>query len=125
MRWKTLEHNGITFPEQYQTKKGVNIKIKGKSIPLGILSEEMVYQWAKKKDTHYVQDEVFQDNFTDDLVKELRSDPKTANNDIVKQGIAYQDIDFTDAYNLVQSEKDKKKPKRTKRERETSKREKG
>ena len=109
IRWKTLEHNGIHIPDPYESKKGVGIKIKGVPISLSLLQEEMVYQWAKKKDTSYAQDKVFQKNFTNDLVQEIRSRPKTeTDKDIIKQSITYQDIDFTDAYDVVEKEKQEK-----------------
>ena len=42
-------------------------------IILNINQEEMIYQWAKKKDTPYAQDKVFQKNFTKDFAKTLDS----------------------------------------------------
>ena len=45
MKWKKLEHNGILFPPDFETKK-IKIKIKGESVDLDINQEEMVYQWA-------------------------------------------------------------------------------
>jgi len=59
MKWKTLQHNGILFPPAYEAQ-GIKIKIKGESIDLDLNQEEMIYQWAKKKDTPYAQDKVFQ-----------------------------------------------------------------
>ena len=58
MKWKTLQHNGIAFPPPFESK-GITIKIKGEKVPLNLEQEEMVYQWAKKKDTPYVQEKVF------------------------------------------------------------------
>lgn len=96
MKWKTLQHNGILFPPAYEAH-GIKIKIKGESVDLDLNQEEMIYQWAKKKDTPYAQDKVFQKNFTDDFVKTLP--PKFKN-------ILYQDIDFSHAYKIVDKEKD-------------------
>lgn len=64
---------------------------------LNSAQEEMAYQWAKKKDTPYVQDKVFQKNFTTDFLKALGPKYKDAN---------YSDIDFSEAYKLVDKEKD-------------------
>jgi Eukaryotic DNA topoisomerase I, DNA binding fragment. len=72
MKWKTLQHNGILFPPVYEAQ-GIKIKIKGDSVNLNLNQEEMVYQWAKKKDTSYAQDKVFQKNFTADFAKTLDS----------------------------------------------------
>ena len=96
MKWKTLQHNGILFPPAYEAH-GIKIKIKGESVDLDLNQEEMIYQWAKKKDTPYAQDKVFQKNFTQDFAKTLPSKFKD---------ISYQDIDFSHAYKIVDKEKD-------------------
>ncbi len=98
MKWKTLQHNGILFPPEYEAQ-GITIKIKGEKVPLDLNQEEMIYQWAKKKDTPYVQDKVFQKNFTADFAKTLDSKFKK---------ISYEDIDFSNAYKVVDKEKDLK-----------------
>ena len=98
MKWKKLEHNGILFPPDFETKK-IKIMIKGESIDLDIKQEEMVYQWAKKKDTPYAQDKVFQKNFVADFAK-------TFGNKYKKLELA--DIDFKNAFSLIDKEKDAK-----------------
>lgn len=96
MKWKTLQHNGILFPPPFESK-GITVKIKGEKVSLNLLQEEMIYQWAKKKDTSYVQDKVFQKNFVSDFAATLP--PKFKN-------MSYSDIDFTVAYKIVDKEKD-------------------
>ena len=98
MKWKKLQHNGILFPPKYE-KQEITIKVKGETINLDINQEEMIYQWAKKKDTPYAQDKVFQKNFTKDFVKTLDSKFKKT---------LYEDIDFSNAYKIVDKEKDLK-----------------
>ena len=98
MKWKTLKHNGILFPPPFESQ-GIKIKIKGKQIDLDLLQEEMVYQWAKKKDTPYAQDKVFQKNFVADFSKTLPKELKK---------ISFSDIDFSAAYKVVDKEKDAK-----------------
>ena len=98
MKWKTLQHNGILFPPAYEAQ-GIKVKIKGEKVDLSLDQEEMIYQWAKNKDTPYAQDKVFQKNFTADFAKTLDSKFKK---------ISYEDIDFSDAYKLVDKEKDLK-----------------
>ena len=98
MKWKTLQHNGILFPPLFESQR-IKLKIKGENAPLDLGQEEMVYQWAKKKDTPYAQDKVFQKNFTADFAKTLPSKFKK---------ISYEDLDFSDAYKLVDKEKDLK-----------------
>ncbi len=96
MKWKTLQHNGILFPPAYEAN-GIKIKIIGENIDLDLNQEEMIYQWAKKKDTVYAQDKTFQKNFTGDFAKTLPSKFKN---------ISYHDIDFSHAYKIVDKEKD-------------------
>ena len=105
MKWKTLQHNGILFPPDFESK-GIKIKIKGQNITLNLLQEEMVYQWAKKKDApkpgvteKYVEDPVFQKNFVSDFAQTF--DGKFSD-------LQYDDIDFADAYKLVDKEKEEK-----------------
>ena len=98
MKWKTLQHNGILFPPAYEAQ-GIKIKIKGETVNLNLAQEEMAYQWAKKKDTPYAQDKVFQKNFTADFAKDLGSKFKK---------LSYEDIDFSNVYKIVDKEKDLK-----------------
>ena len=105
MKWKTLEHKGILFPPEYESV-GIKIKINGENISLTLEQEEMVYQWAKKKDApkpgvteKYVEDPVFQKNFVKDFAK-------TFNNKF--KDLKYADIDFTQSYKLVDKEKEVK-----------------
>ena len=98
MKWKTLQHNGILFPPAYEAQ-GITIKIKRERVDLDLNQEEMIYQWAKKKDTPYAQDKVFQKNFTADFAKTMNSKFKK---------ISYEDIDFSSAYKVVDKEKDLK-----------------
>ena len=98
MKWKTLQHNGILFPPAFESQ-GITIKIKGEKVKLDLLQEEMIYQWAKKKDTPYVQDKVFQKNFVADFAKNLPSKFKK---------ISYSDIDFSQPNKVVDKEKDAK-----------------
>ena len=98
MKWKKLEHNGILFPPDFETKK-IKIKIKGENVDLDINQEEMIYQWAKKKDTPYVQDKVFQKNFLADFAKTFGKKYKK---------LELDDVDFKNAFNLVDKEKDTK-----------------
>ena len=98
MKWKTLQHNGILFPPDFESQ-GIKIKIKGQPVELNLLQEEMIYQWAKKKDTPYVQDKVFQKNFTADFAKTFNAKFKN---------LSYSNIDFSQAFKLVDKEKDLK-----------------
>ena len=105
MKWKTLQHNGILFPPEYESV-GIKIKVNGQNVDLTLAQEEMIYQWAKKKDApkpgtaeKYIEDPIFQKNFVADFTKTLDGKFK---------GIKYTDIDFTQPYKLVDKEKETK-----------------
>lgn len=95
-KWNTLEHNGIAFPPQYQPR-GIGISINGERLTLNCDQEELVYAWAKKKDTHYVQDNVFQSNFLNDFKKLL---PER-----FQYITSIKDVDFSEAFKLIDEEK--------------------
>ena len=79
---------------------------KGENVLLDLVQEEMVYQWAKKKDApkpgmteKYVEDPIFQKNFVTDFAQTFNG--KFSN-------LEYNDIDFSEAYKLVDREKEEK-----------------
>ena len=94
-KWTELEHNGVAFPSEY-VQRGINIKIRGEILFLNREQEEIIYAWAKKKDTHYVKDAVFQSNFIDDLKKLFPNRFKSLQ--------IIDEIDMTEAFNLVDKE---------------------
>lgn len=95
-KWNTLEHKGIAFPPQYQPR-GIGISINGERLILNCDQEELVYAWAKKKDTHYIQDNVFQSNFLNDFKKLL---PER-----FQYITSIKDVDFSEAFKLIDEEK--------------------
>lgn len=99
-KWSTLYHNGVCFPPEHEFK-GLNFKIKGENYILNREQEELVYAWAKKKDTHYIKDLVFQQNFLSDFKKLLQGDIQQNITDI-------EDLDFEEFYNAVDAERLKK-----------------
>jgi DNA topoisomerase-1 len=94
-KWKTLEHNGVAFPPIH-ILKGISIYINNEKLILNNEQEEIVYAWAKKKDTHYIKDDLFQNNFLDDLKKILPQKFQNINN--------INEIDFSDAFKFVDNE---------------------
>ena len=96
--WTSLRHNGVAFPPEYPVK-GLSVKIKGADVTLSQLAEEMAYQFAKKKDTPYVQDPVFVENFMKHFSKELPEGYRSAK---------FSEIDFSRFYSLVDKEKREK-----------------
>jgi len=95
LKWKTLRHNGVAFPPPYEYR-GLTVKIKDERVRLDPRQEEMLMAWAKKKDTPYVQDAVFQKNFLGDLKPAL---PERF------ADIALTDIDWTELYAIADREK--------------------
>ena len=96
VRWQTLVHRGVAFPPAYQPR-GITISIRGKKLALSADQEELIYAWAKKKDTHYVQDPVFQANFLSDL-KPLLPD------EFRKADLKITDFDMSQAFRLADEE---------------------
>ncbi|MPZ05591.1 MAG: DNA topoisomerase I [Nitrososphaeraceae archaeon] len=95
MKWQTLQHNGIAFPPEYKPR-GISISIVGEEYSLNADQEELIYAWAKKKDTHYVRDNVFESNFLIDLRSVLP--PRFGS---VKK---ISELDLANAYRLVDEE---------------------
>jgi len=94
-KWENLEHRGVAFPPEY-VPRGISIVIFGEKIFLDRYQEELIYAWAKKKDTHYAKDVVFQSNFLYDLKKIL---PEK-----FQKITRIDDIDLSEACILVQKE---------------------
>jgi DNA topoisomerase-1 len=94
-KWNELVHNGVAFPPEY-VQRGINIKILGEIFFLNRDQEELIYAWAKKKDTHYVKDPVFQSNFISDFKKVLP--------DRFGSIQKIDEIDMSEAFNLVDKE---------------------
>jgi DNA topoisomerase-1 len=95
LKWQTLQHNGIAFPLEYKPR-GISISLVGEEYSLNADQEELIYAWAKKKDTHYVRDNVFESNFLIDLRSILP--PKFGS---VKK---ISELDLANAYRLVDEE---------------------
>ena len=96
-KWVTLHHNGVCFPPEY-IAKNLPFKIDNQNYTLNKDQEELIYAWTKKKDTHYVQDPIFQQNFLTDFKKLL---PKDIQNSIHEVG----QLDMSEFMTFVDSEK--------------------
>ncbi len=93
--WKTLSHSGVNFPDPY-VPQGLTVSADGKEVSLSPLAEEMAYNFAKKKDTPYVQDPTFRSNFMSDFAKQL---PDWC------MGVKFEALDFSRFYRRVDAEK--------------------
>ncbi|MGD0146633.1 MAG: DNA topoisomerase I [Nitrososphaerales archaeon] len=96
--WTTLSHSGVYFPDVY-SPRGLSVKVKGKSVTLSPLAEEMAYHLAKKKDAPYVQDPVFTANFMLDFAEQLPD---------WTRGAKFSDVDFSELFSVVDKEKAQK-----------------
>ncbi|MFW9844033.1 MAG: DNA topoisomerase I, partial [Candidatus Thorarchaeota archaeon] len=94
---ETLEHNGILVidPPPYI---GLTITVRGSTLQLSHLQEEMALAWVKKLGTPYVDDPVFEENFMTDFSKALGVSP------ILKAS----EIDFAEVINIVEAERARK-----------------
>jgi len=88
-------HNGVAFPPEYEPK-GIKVGLRGEWVVPSPTVEEMLYAWAKKKDTPYVKDEVFQKNFLESLRPHL---PPSYHD------ITLSEVDLSEYYNEIEKEK--------------------
>ncbi len=94
MKWKSLKHNGVLFPPDPEYRH-LSILVNGNKVILTPFQEEMAWAWAKKKDTPYVQDKVFQANFLTDFLKLFPS----------FEGVSLEQIDFSEIISLQEKER--------------------
>jgi DNA topoisomerase-1 len=90
---KQLIHNGILVPK-YEPK-GFHITIKQQKIALTPEQEEMAVAWVKKRETDYVKDPVFVNNFFEDFRKALG----------LRDKVPPEQFDFKEIIDYVQKEK--------------------
>ncbi len=95
MKWQTLRHNGVAFPPPYDYR-GLVVRIKNEKTKLTPEQEEMLMAWARKKDTPYVLDPVFQKNFLNDFIAKL---------DARLSDITLANIDFAELHVIAEREK--------------------
>lgn len=100
-KWKTLEHNGVLFPPEYE-KHNIPVTYKGKNIILDKLAEEYATIYARYTETEYIKNRIFNKNFWKGWKKMLSED--TAN--IIKN---LEDCDFSKIYDYLVDEKEKRK----------------
>ena len=96
MKWKTLEHNGVLFPPEYNYQ-GITIKINGKKIKLTEKQEEMAWAWTKKRETPYVKDKIFIKNFLEDFQKCFEQE---------YQNLSINNFDFSEMIKIQEKERE-------------------
>jgi len=94
MKWKSLKHNGVLFPPNHEYRN-LSILVKGNKVTLTPFQEEMAWAWAKKKDTPYVQDKVFQANFLTDFLRHFPG----------LEGVSLEQIDFSEITRVQEMER--------------------
>jgi len=111
-KWKTFEHNGVSFPPEYTPHK-IPIIYQGEEIILNKLAEEYGTIYAKYTDTEYINNKIFRKNFWHDWKKILGSEPKIKNLDDCNFSKIYQHIldQKGEKKNLSKEEKEKIKKK--------------
>ena len=90
-----LIHNGVVVPEP-PAPLGRTIVVRGEELRLTPVQEEMALAWARKKDTPYVQDEVFVANFMRDFSAALGIEPS----------LSLDEVDFAAFYAFVDQERE-------------------
>ncbi|CAN0920296.1 DNA topoisomerase 1 alpha [Linum grandiflorum] len=98
-KWTTLVHNGVIFPPPYKPH-GVKMRYNGKQVDLTPEQEEVATMFAVMKDTDYMQQPKFLENFWNDWREIL------GKNHVIQK---FDDCDFTPIYDWHQQEKEKKK----------------
>ncbi len=94
------------FSTEYELK-ALNFKINGETFLLNREQEELIYSWARKKDTHYIEDPIFQKNFLSDFKKLLPGKFSSSLTSI-------EQIDFKEFFILVDKEKKEKEKEKEK-----------
>lgn len=105
--WKTLSHNGVSFPPEYKPIK-IPIIYQNKEIILNPKAEEAATFYAKYIDSEYIKSNRFKKNFWKDFKKLL--DPKLGINNL-------EDINFSKIKEYLEKERERKLTK-TKEEKE-------
>ncbi|GAA5987945.1 hypothetical protein JCM10908_007280 [Rhodotorula pacifica] len=103
-KWKTLEHNGVMFPPEYEPH-GVRMKYNGKEVKLAPEAEEVASFFAAILETDYVKNPVFVKNFFSDWKKVMKQHPCPDGTEIKD----YDKCDFTPIFAYLEAEKAKKK----------------
>jgi len=112
-KWKTLQHNGIMFPPEYE-KHNMPIIYKNKKIILEKDAEEVATLYAKYTESEYIKNKIFRKNFWNDWKEYLGKTHEIQD---------LENCDFSKIYDYILQEKAKKKD-LTKEEKEILKKEK-
>lgn len=119
-KWRTLEHNGVIFPPEYERLPSqVKMLYDGKPLELNTEAEERAYHYARYLETTHVQKEAFRNNFFNEF-KEVANKNRPAGAPKLEK---MELCDFTPIKAYLDAEKERKKN-RTKEEKQKEKEEK-
>jgi DNA topoisomerase-1 len=96
-KWKTFEHNGVSFPPSY-VKHNIPVIYDGKEIILDEKAEEYATIYSKYVDTEYIKNNIFKRNFWKGWKRILGSVHMIKN---------LEGVDFSKIYNYVLKQKEK------------------
>ncbi|MFX0107502.1 MAG: DNA topoisomerase I [Candidatus Hodarchaeota archaeon] len=91
---KSLIHNGIIVLKP-PDPRGFMITVRGQSLVLDRLQEEMAIAWVRKLGTPYVEDPIFSRNFMTDFSKALNITPR----------LSLEEVDFSSVIAFVEEER--------------------
>lgn len=103
-KWKTLSHNGVLFPPEYEPH-GVKMKYEGKPVELPPEAEEVASFFAAILETDYPKNPTFVKNFFEDWVDVMKIHPPLDGTKIT----TFSKCDFTPIFAYLEGEKAKKK----------------
>lgn len=103
IKWKYLEHKGVTFPPFYKPQK-FNVYYEGKPLKLSPLQEEMAYYWSQTIGSDWETKDHYVKNFEREFLKTFDS----------KDGYTkLKSFDFREIVNYIAEQKEIKKNKTT------------
>jgi DNA topoisomerase-1 len=110
-KWETLIHNGVLFPQEYESHN-IPMKYKGEPIEISHTAEEYAMLYVKYFDTEYINNKTFNKNFWKDWKKYL--------NDTKIESL--EDCDFSEYrqkyLNIKQCKKEEREEKKKEEENE-------
>jgi DNA topoisomerase-1 len=104
MKWNTLQHNGVLFPDKYRPHH-IKLLYNGKPIKLSPESEEVATFYAAIINTDYVKNPIFNENYFNDFKRVLQKNDPTIESTIK----TLKNCDFSKIYNYLEEKKLEKK----------------
>ncbi|KAK9517018.1 hypothetical protein VZT92_024915 [Zoarces viviparus] len=85
VKWRFLEHNGPSFPPEYQPlPNNVHFFYNGKKVKLSLAAEEVALFFAQMLDHEYTTKKVFRENYFKDWRKEMTHEERLLITDLDK-----------------------------------------